>query len=144
MPRHSSRAYLIPHLLRTLFRPRVTVHYPYGPLSLTPAYRGEVICDIDACTGCGLCARDCPSRALKVERKPGGGVVMEHLYDRCSSCGQCEIGCRRGAISLAPSFVRGVQSRDSLVHRWEKQAENADATDVPADAPRTRRVSPGR
>ena len=134
MSRRTSRTYLIPHLLRALFHRRVTLEYPERPLELTPAYRGQVVCHIDDCTGCGLCARDCPSQALRVERKAGGGVVMEHLYDRCSSCGQCEVGCRRGSIKLAPRFVRGVTSRDALVERWEKPGKRAD--DAPSTADR--------
>lgn len=48
----------------------------------------------DACTGCTLCARNCPTKAIKGERK------QMHVIDQnlCIKCGRCEDNCNFGAI----------------------------------------------
>ena len=102
-----SYLYLLPHLLRALLRKPATVSYPRGPLELPAAYRGRLVLDIDACRGCGLCARDCPAEALQIERLGRQSFRIVHYYDRCANCGQCVLSCGRDAIHLEPSFERG-------------------------------------
>jgi len=114
----SSRTYLLPHVLKSFLGRRTTVPFPYGPLNLSGSYRGQVVVDIEACSGCGRCARDCPTESLVIERLDGGGVRVLHFYDRCASCGQCETSCKQKAIRLEPSFRAGARSREELRGEW--------------------------
>jgi len=124
MPRPRFFTYLIPYVWRTLWGKAATISFPFGPLSLPSSYRGRVAVDIAACRGCGLCARDCPAGALTVERQGQRGVRIVHCYDRCTSCGQCELGCKDKAIHLEPAFARGEPMRDSLQGEWRKEDGN--------------------
>ena len=125
MSQRPSYIYLIPHLLRTLLSKPITVSFPNGPLQLPAAYRGQVVVDIDSCKGCGLCARDCPSGALFVERQGEKGVRIVHFYDRCTSCGQCELSCRYHAVHLQSSFRAGASSHSTLKVEWVKSDSDA-------------------
>lgn len=50
--------------------------------------------DAQACTGCTMCARACPTQAISGERK------QAHIIDQqlCISCGSCREACRFDAI----------------------------------------------
>ena len=100
----SSLAFMLPRLLGSLFRRPFTVKYPFAPAEVSPAYRGELLFDAEACVGCGLCVRDCPAFALELIE------IAEKQYDliyhrgRCAFCGQCEEVCPQGAIALSTAF----------------------------------------
>ncbi|MFH1085949.1 MAG: 4Fe-4S binding protein, partial [Chloroflexota bacterium] len=82
MPVRPSHSYLLPHILRRLLRSRETIAFPAGPVELPESYRGQVVVDISRCSGCGLCARACPTGGLLVERLEGGGVRVRIAHDR--------------------------------------------------------------
>ena len=121
MARRSSRSYLVPHLFRRLFSKRETISFPSGPLELSDAYRGEVTIDLAHCLGCGRCVDDCPSGALTVERRPGGGVQIVLQRDRCGICGLCVVACPQEAIRQLSSFTSAVTSRADLRTEWIRE-----------------------
>jgi len=53
--------------------------------------------DTNACTGCTLCAKKCPTAAIVGERKKAHYIVDE----KCIRCGTCLDVCRAGAVSVA-------------------------------------------
>ncbi|MFX1486835.1 MAG: 4Fe-4S binding protein [Promethearchaeota archaeon] len=93
-------------LLRHLTKKRATLLYPFEKLDLPEAYRGRWSHDMAKCTGCGLCAKDCPSEAIQLvetDITPGGRYPVCYL-SRCMFCAQCQDTCPTGAIQLTNEY----------------------------------------
>ena len=45
------------------------------------------------CTGCGLCAQECPKNCIKMESDAEGFLRPAIDYQRCVSCGKCASAC---------------------------------------------------
>lgn len=96
-------ATMLPDISTSLFRRPVTESYPFERTEAPQHLRGLLHLELSACTGCGLCAMDCPANALKVtmlDRK-AKRFVMDYHVDHCTFCGQCTLSCRQGALSMS-------------------------------------------
>lgn len=109
-----SFAYMLPRLLRSLFRRPFTVKYPFAPAKICPAYRGELLFAPDICVGCGLCVRDCPAFALELVEVAEEGYQLIYHRGRCAFCGQCQESCPQEAIALSTAFELATADKESL------------------------------
>ncbi|MFH0899359.1 MAG: 4Fe-4S dicluster domain-containing protein [Pseudomonadota bacterium] len=85
-----------------LFRKPVTVEYPDRvPLpiadSLPERYRGFLEVDVDICTACKACERDCPIGCIAIDVGKVDGVRAMTRFDidvgKCMFCGLCVEAC---------------------------------------------------
>jgi coenzyme F420-reducing hydrogenase gamma subunit len=70
---------------------------PTGPSLRESASSKRFVLDEEACTGCGDCAEQCPTRAVVME---DGRPVQEQ--ERCVACFACMEICQPRAITLEP------------------------------------------
>ena len=102
-------------LVRALRKP-ATVRYPEVRVEVPEGFRGPPWVDLSKCVGCGLCARDCPSGAIRmVGMADGGRRVPVVDLARCIFCSQCSESCPKGAIRAGREFKIAVSDSGDLV-----------------------------
>lgn len=123
---------MIPELLKQLFLEPATNKFPdkYLPASITeflqlvaegkasmnppvrvpPKFRGKIVYERDACTGCTLCAKVCPSHAIEIlpETKK-----MRIWITQCIFCSQCTDTCPKNGLSMSEEFLLADEDRFS-------------------------------
>jgi formate hydrogenlyase subunit 6/NADH:ubiquinone oxidoreductase subunit I len=110
---------LIKDMGKCLFKRPFTQEYPFVTVKAAEGYRGRHVFYPDKCISCGLCARDCPAKAIELLEV--SGKRMPHFYlDRCIFCYLCAEGCPREAIKLTPNFEMSTTETDELIVNAEE------------------------
>jgi formate hydrogenlyase subunit 6/NADH:ubiquinone oxidoreductase subunit I len=96
---------LLRDVTRGLWTRPATVCYPAERRPTPPQLRGQLTWNAAQCTGCGLCVKDCPAEAIRLETldKKAKRFVMHYAADQCVYCGQCVVSCRFDCLALSPS-----------------------------------------
>jgi len=100
--------------LKTMFKPTVTVHYPFEKVPPRKRFRGIHALKLNPdgsyrCEACYLCAEMCPSNVIDMEMTEGENGEKE-LVDftvdltRCLFCGLCVEACPRDAIVMTDVY----------------------------------------
>ncbi|MCJ7535496.1 MAG: 4Fe-4S binding protein [Anaerolineales bacterium] len=87
----------------SLFRKPVTQLYPKNRQEAPSKLRGCLDWNPEKCTGCGICAMDCPANAIEViviDKKEKRFVLQYHI-DRCTFCAQCVHSCMHGCLEMS-------------------------------------------
>jgi formate hydrogenlyase subunit 6/NADH:ubiquinone oxidoreductase subunit I len=90
-------------IVESFFKKSATQLYPVERSTPPQRYRGVLSYSPSACTGCGLCVKDCPSDAIELiilDRAAKRYVVKYHM-DRCIYCGQCVVNCKFKCINMS-------------------------------------------
>ena len=134
-----------------IFKPKVTINYPFEKGPLSPRFRGEHVLrrypnGEERCIACKLCEAVCPAQAITIEAEPrADGSRRATRYDidmtKCIYCGFCEEACPVDAIVEGPNFEFASETREELYYNKEKLLANGDrweteiAANLAADAP---------
>jgi NADH-quinone oxidoreductase subunit I len=137
--------------LRYMFRPKVTINYPYEKGHLSPRFRGEHALrrypnGEERCISCKLCEAICPAQAITIEgdaREDGSRRTTRYDIDmtKCIYCGFCEEACPVDAIVEGPNFEFATETREELMYDKQKLLANGARWEIEiaerllADAP---------
>ena len=134
-----------------IFKPKVTLNYPYEKGPLSPRFRGEHALrrypnGEERCIACKLCEAVCPALAITIEAEPrDDGSRRTTRYDidmtKCIYCGFCAEACPVDAIVEGPNFEFAAETREELFYNKDKLLANGDrwepeiSANIEADAP---------
>ena len=96
---------MVGDITRSLFKAPFTERYPFERKPAPDRLRGRLEWDDETCTGCKLCAKDCPAAAVEIfvlDKKARKFVLRFHA-GRCTFCAQCEVTCKFDSIALSSS-----------------------------------------
>jgi NADH-quinone oxidoreductase subunit I len=110
--------------IKYVFKPRDTLMYPEVVQEFSPNYRGMLKFYDDRCISCTLCARICPSGAIKMYKvaKKWPGVN----YQRCIFCGFCVDICPVNALDMTSVHDKAYYGLEEQVQKpedWVKGPE---------------------
>jgi formate hydrogenlyase subunit 6/NADH:ubiquinone oxidoreductase subunit I len=90
-------------VLRSLFKQPATEHYPFEKRPAPEHLRGALQFDPSKCSGCGVCVKDCPARAIELITldKASKRFVLRYHVDRCTYCAQCVQSCRFKCLAMS-------------------------------------------
>ena len=136
---------------RYMFKPRMTINYPFEKGPQSPRFRGEHALrrypnGEERCIACKLCEAVCPALAITIEAEPReDGSRRTTRYDldmtKCIYCGLCQEACPVDAIVEGPNFEFATETREELYYNKDKLLANGDrwepalAANLAADAP---------
>ena len=122
----------------SLFRKPNTERYPFERREVPECLRGMLNWNPENCTGCGLCALDCPACAIEMmvlDKKAKKFVLTYHL-DKCIFCGQCVYSCRQVCLTLeAGRWELAAFDRDQFhMHFGDEDGSHTLATNLSTKA----------
>jgi len=110
---------MLKDILESLFKKSSTQLYPFEKVPPPERYRGELFYNPAACTGCGLCTKDCPSRAIELVTldRAAKRFVLKYHRDRCIYCGQCVVNCKFKCMGMSnEDWEHAVMAKEFTVY----------------------------
>ena len=123
---------------RSLFKRPATELYPFERREAPARLRGMLVFEASRCTGCKICMRDCPARALElvVVDKATKRFAMKFHADRCTYCAQCVVSCNFDALSMShEQWELAALAKGQFLHTFGREEDLAALREREAASP---------
>jgi coenzyme F420-reducing hydrogenase beta subunit len=91
------------------------------------------ICDLSACTGCGMCASICSKKAITLEEGLHGFLYPNIDQNTCINCGLCQKKCPSNQAIELPENIEKVYAAWSKNTRVRKESTSGGVFSTLAD-----------
>ena len=123
--------------VKYLFKPKVTINYPYEVNKISSRFRGEHALrryesGEERCIACKLCEAICPAQAIVIESEENSDGMKRHTtkYDidmtKCIYCGLCQEACPVDAIVEGTNIAFAKENHEELYYEKDKLLRNGD------------------
>ena len=105
------------------------------PVEVPPDFRGKILYDREACIGCQMCIKVCPSQTI--EFIPEGRKVKFYM-SRCTFCALCTEICPKDCIRMSDTFIMATldkNSKDMIVEDTPSFRVEEKKPEAPPKAP---------
>jgi formate hydrogenlyase subunit 6/NADH:ubiquinone oxidoreductase subunit I len=99
--------------LKWAFRRPATTNYPFSPRVPLNGSRGWLLFTKDNCVYCNVCAKKCPTAALRVNRA-AKTFAIDRL--RCITCGCCVEVCPKKSLELSSGHGTTQMTKDPEIY----------------------------
>jgi NADH-quinone oxidoreductase subunit I len=98
-------------------KPAASGKYPFAKPELSDNFRGQPVFDFDSCIGCGLCSRDCPTKAIEMVPIDGKKRFPQINLSKCVFCYQCAETCPKKAIKNSLVYELATTDKSTLIKK---------------------------
>lgn len=102
-----------------LFRPSITLQYPYKKREVPLRFRGMLVNDMSLCGGCTKCARICPVDCIDVQCEGKGkdrkvtAWILD--YQKCCWCQLCVEVCPDASLAMSHDYETVYTDRKKMI-----------------------------
>ena len=114
MPKKLHVPSLLEKVAENTFSKPATSRYPFEKAHVQEKFRGQPILNPDQCIGCGICYRNCPSKAIEMVEVNGKKYPQLNL-GKCIFCYQCVDTCPKKAMASSPNFELATTDKSTLI-----------------------------
>ena len=107
---------MLKRVVSHIFTKPATTMFPREEPQISGSFRGQPVFDCKLCVGCGLCSKECPSKAIEMV-EVGGKKNPQFRLDRCLFCYNCAETCPRKAIKSSTYFELATTDKSSLIYQ---------------------------